>query len=304
MNKRTWNILRIILGGYLVWVGVRILMEVSLSRPVNRVMLNILAVLFIFIGAGYALFYLKQISGIKLPAVKLRLPHLSGLKKKRAAEPGEEHPGKEQKASRRQAQEILGSTQPMPDLSVTQPMPAQKEAGSTEPLPDLSKAEKTPAAAEEKEAGKTEPLPDLRETEKAPAVAEEKEAERTEPLPDLRETEKAPAAAEEKEAGRTEPLPDPERTEREPAGAEEKTLPIGIASGTAAESEAAGEEKEKPAQPAIRIEAEGAEARQMQRARREEAEQLGIEIIEAEDEEQVIERNEEKETLESDYEEK
>lgn len=90
MNKKIWDAFRIVLGAYLVWIGIRILMETADGQPTNRVVLNVAAVLFIFIGAGYALFYVRKVSGVKIPALKIpsvKMPEF-GKKKKHAAEEG------------------------------------------------------------------------------------------------------------------------------------------------------------------------------------------------------------------------
>ena len=90
MNKKIWDAFRIVLGAYLVWIGIRILMETADGQPTNRVVLNVAAVFFIFIGAGYALFYVRKVSGVKIPALKIpsvKMPEF-GKKKKHAAEEG------------------------------------------------------------------------------------------------------------------------------------------------------------------------------------------------------------------------
>ena len=45
MNKKIWDAFRIVLGAYLVWIGIRILMETADGQPTNRVVLNVAAFL-------------------------------------------------------------------------------------------------------------------------------------------------------------------------------------------------------------------------------------------------------------------
>lgn len=54
MNKKSGYALRIVLGGYLAYLGVRILTEMIQKRPSNMTLMSVMAVLFIVVGVGYA----------------------------------------------------------------------------------------------------------------------------------------------------------------------------------------------------------------------------------------------------------
>lgn len=54
MNKKSGHAIRIVLGGYLAYLGVRILMETIQKKPSNEVLMLVLAVVFLLIGIAYA----------------------------------------------------------------------------------------------------------------------------------------------------------------------------------------------------------------------------------------------------------
>lgn len=54
MNKKSGYALRIVLGGYLTYLGIRILSEMIQQRPSNMTFMSVLAVVFILVGVAYA----------------------------------------------------------------------------------------------------------------------------------------------------------------------------------------------------------------------------------------------------------
>lgn len=54
MNKKSGYALRIVLGGYLIYLGIRILSEMIQQRPSNMTLMSVLAVVFILVGVAYA----------------------------------------------------------------------------------------------------------------------------------------------------------------------------------------------------------------------------------------------------------
>lgn len=54
MNKKSGCALRIVLGGYLTYLGIRILSEMIQQRPSNMTLMSVLAVVFILVGVAYA----------------------------------------------------------------------------------------------------------------------------------------------------------------------------------------------------------------------------------------------------------
>lgn len=64
MNKNSGQIIRIIAGIYLIYLGVKILMDVTQKQPSDMMVMAVLSVLFIIIGALYAGAALKKMLGI------------------------------------------------------------------------------------------------------------------------------------------------------------------------------------------------------------------------------------------------
>ena len=56
MSKKTLTIIRIFIGVYLAVLGVRILMQITETRPNNMAIMGVLAVIFILIGAAYTVY--------------------------------------------------------------------------------------------------------------------------------------------------------------------------------------------------------------------------------------------------------
>lgn len=64
MNKNSGHIFRIVAGIYLIYLGVKILMDVTRKQPSNMVFMAVMSVIFIVIGALYAGTALKKMLGI------------------------------------------------------------------------------------------------------------------------------------------------------------------------------------------------------------------------------------------------
>lgn len=61
MNKKTGYAFRVVLGGYLAYLGIRILIQMTNERPNNMVLMSVVAVIFTVIGGVYAIFSLKKV---------------------------------------------------------------------------------------------------------------------------------------------------------------------------------------------------------------------------------------------------
>ena len=61
MNNKSGHIIRVILGVYLAYLGVRILMQVIKTESSNSGVMGVLSVLFILIGGGYAIFSIRNL---------------------------------------------------------------------------------------------------------------------------------------------------------------------------------------------------------------------------------------------------
>ena len=64
MNKKIGDIIRIVLGCYLAFLGIRILMQAVEQEPTNKTFLTLAASVFVIVGAVYALYSLKNVLGI------------------------------------------------------------------------------------------------------------------------------------------------------------------------------------------------------------------------------------------------
>ena len=64
MNKNSGQIIRIIAGVYLIYLGVKILMDVTRKQPSDMMLMAVLSVIFIVVGAFYAGAALKKMLGI------------------------------------------------------------------------------------------------------------------------------------------------------------------------------------------------------------------------------------------------
>lgn len=74
MNKKAGYAFRIVLGGYLAWLGIRMLIELSNERPSNMVSMGIISVVFTIIGAGYAIYCVKKVLDLKKEELGLMDP--------------------------------------------------------------------------------------------------------------------------------------------------------------------------------------------------------------------------------------
>lgn len=63
MKKKGWNVFRILLGCYLVFLGVCLLIQVTRENPTDRNLMTVFSVVFIVAGAVYALYAVKAAVG-------------------------------------------------------------------------------------------------------------------------------------------------------------------------------------------------------------------------------------------------
>ena len=61
MNNKTGYGLRIVLGGYLAYLGIRMLIQTINDRPANMMFMGVMAVLFAVVGIAYAVYSLKKV---------------------------------------------------------------------------------------------------------------------------------------------------------------------------------------------------------------------------------------------------
>ena len=61
LNRKAGYAFRIVLGGYLAYIGIRILRQMVDNRPSNLVFMSVMAVIFAVIGSAYAIYSLQKV---------------------------------------------------------------------------------------------------------------------------------------------------------------------------------------------------------------------------------------------------
>lgn len=61
MNQKSMDVLRIVAGLYLAYLGIKSMMTALSDRPENMVFFLIMAVVFMITGAGYAIYAIKRV---------------------------------------------------------------------------------------------------------------------------------------------------------------------------------------------------------------------------------------------------
>ena len=61
MNKKSGLVLRIVAGMYLVYLGIRIIQQVYQEQPSNLALMVGMSIIFIVVGAGYAVISAKKV---------------------------------------------------------------------------------------------------------------------------------------------------------------------------------------------------------------------------------------------------
>lgn len=65
MNQKAAFAIRIVLGGYLAYLGVRIIIEMTNEKPSNMIFMTVAGVFFLVVGAGYAGYCIKKVWEIR-----------------------------------------------------------------------------------------------------------------------------------------------------------------------------------------------------------------------------------------------
>ncbi len=65
MNQKAAYAFRIILSGYLAYLGVKIILEMVNEKPSNMVFMIVIGAAFFVIGAGYAIYCIKKVWEIR-----------------------------------------------------------------------------------------------------------------------------------------------------------------------------------------------------------------------------------------------
>ena len=70
MNNRTGYGLRIVLGGYLAYLGIRMLIQTVNERPANMMFMGAMAVIFSVVGIAYVAYSLKKVWELRKEELK------------------------------------------------------------------------------------------------------------------------------------------------------------------------------------------------------------------------------------------
>lgn len=65
MNKKAGYALRIVLGVYLAYLGIRMLIQMADERPSNMVFISVMAVIFTVVGTAYAIYSVKKLWDVR-----------------------------------------------------------------------------------------------------------------------------------------------------------------------------------------------------------------------------------------------
>ena len=145
MNKKSWMVLRIVAGLYLVFLGVQIISQVTREQPNNLALMICAAVLFIGVGVVYAGAAISSVWKMSRGGEKSQEDDLQIVEKEDSMETSQE--------TRRE----------IPDIQFKQEMPEQEEKEEKEVFQDWDKT-----ASETVEVSK-----EADDAEEAPTEAEE-----------------------------------------------------------------------------------------------------------------------------------
>ena len=65
MNKKGMYIFRVILGGYLGYLGINLLVQTAKEKPSNMIFMSVMGALFVVVGVVYAIFSLKRVLDLR-----------------------------------------------------------------------------------------------------------------------------------------------------------------------------------------------------------------------------------------------
>ena len=73
MNQKSSYAFRLVLGGWLTYLGISLLYQMYKERPSNMVLISAIAVVFVIVGAVCAIHSLLKIFGIRMPQTVQKL---------------------------------------------------------------------------------------------------------------------------------------------------------------------------------------------------------------------------------------
>ena len=175
MNKNTGYVLRIVLGGYLTWLGINILIQMLSEKPSNMIFISAAAVLFIVAGGSYAIYSLIKIFGVKL---KIKIKEKSEIEDEGANEYEAQSPAAQIRIERKsdkvnqQEAEMQADTVEFHRIDVT------AEGETREPFTEKEESEKKhKEVSDDQKAEEVKNVEDQQIEEKAEESDEEEQAD-------------------------------------------------------------------------------------------------------------------------------
>lgn len=127
MNQKSSYAFRLVLGGWLTYLGVSLLYQMYKERPSNMVLISAIAVIFVVVGAVCAIHSLLKILGIRMPKL------FRNFKKKTA-----------EKAEEPEVQQFIPTDSNVQPVALTAPeeiSPAEDESSESENASDAPENE-------------------------------------------------------------------------------------------------------------------------------------------------------------------
>lgn len=171
MNKKSGHAVRIVLGGYLAYLGVRILTETIQKRPSNMTLMSVMAVIFIVVGIGYAGNAICKVFDVDIKKILTKMQEKKEQAKKIKAETNDIKDAAEK-------EKVSGET--LPTMLSEEERKKLEEAAREKEMPDQEKKINTENPAGEKKeetAGTGEPVSENPEKAADAEVTEKEETE-------------------------------------------------------------------------------------------------------------------------------
>ena len=95
MNNRTGYGLRIVLGGYLAYLGIRMLIQTVSEKPANMMFMGAMAVLFTVVGIAYVAYSVKKALELKKAEQETEPETETAVEEENAEQPAADGPAED-----------------------------------------------------------------------------------------------------------------------------------------------------------------------------------------------------------------
>lgn len=173
MNKKVGDVFRILLGCYLIFLGVSLWIQVSKAGPADEQLMTLFAVILIAVGiVSFLVSVLALVSRLKGKG------HFRKRNKKTASDDTVEIRLDEQW---NQSAAVNTTERPVRKPTAEE-MPVIEESGRTEEIPVIKDVDKTEEMPVIKDADKTEEMPVIKDIDKTEEMPEIEDVEKTEEI--------------------------------------------------------------------------------------------------------------------------